>query len=156
MEKLSEAKQKLSHKLWITPCLLKSVKTRKRLCRAVVRSGFSSQKACAKYQINGNKVILLLEINKRKYHQSQCLSVRKDSGKMWKLNNSIISSKGKRLCLQEDCFDPIKSKLHKQSRSHVQYIQHLLCLDGTTISKQDFSPSPPCISSKKSFMLHDN
>ena len=40
-KKLSKAKQKVSHKPWITPCLLKSVKTKNRLYRALVRSGFS-------------------------------------------------------------------------------------------------------------------
>ena len=30
---------------------------------------------------------------------------------------------------------PYQINLHKQSRSHVQYIQHLLCLDWTTSSK---------------------
>jgi len=80
-----------------------------RLYRALVRSGFSSQKACAKYQMYGNKLTLLLEINKRNYCQSQCLSFRKDSAKMWKLINSINSSKEKRLCPPEKLFDPIKS-----------------------------------------------
>ena len=44
------AKQKLSHKPWITPCLLKSIKTKNRLYWALVRSGFSSQTAYAKYK----------------------------------------------------------------------------------------------------------
>jgi len=43
---------------------------------------------------------------------------------------------------------PHQIKLHKQSRSHVQYIQHLLCLSWTAISKQDSSPSSPYISRK--------
>jgi len=80
-----------------------------RLYRALVRSGFSSQKACAKYQMYGNKLTLLLEINKGNYYQSQYLSFRKDSAKMWKLINSLISSKEKLLCLPEKLFDPIKS-----------------------------------------------
>ena len=64
-KKLSKAKQKLSHKPLITPCLLKSIKTKNRLCRALVRSGFSSQKAHAKYKKYRNKVTHLLEIKKR-------------------------------------------------------------------------------------------
>jgi len=36
IKKLSNAKQKLSHKQWITPCLLKSIKTKNRLYRALV------------------------------------------------------------------------------------------------------------------------
>ena len=74
IKKLPNAKQKLSHKLWITPCLLKSIKTKNRLHRALVRSGFSSQKAHAKYKKYRNKVTHLFEINKRNYYQSQFLS----------------------------------------------------------------------------------
>ena len=66
INKLSKAKQKLSHKPWITPCLLKSIKTKNGLYRALVRSGFS-QKACAKYKKYTNKVTHLLEINKKIY-----------------------------------------------------------------------------------------
>jgi len=57
IKKLSKAKQKLSYKPWITPCLLKSIKTKNRLYRALVRSGFSSQKAYAKYKKYRNKGI---------------------------------------------------------------------------------------------------
>ena len=93
MKKLSKAKQKLSHKPWIAPCLLKSIKTKNRLYRALVRSGFSSQKAYAKYKKYRNKVTHFLEINKKSYYQSQFLSCWNNSGKMWKLINSLISSK---------------------------------------------------------------
>ena len=65
IKKLSKAKQKLSHKPWITPCLLRSINTKNRLYRALVRSSFSSQKAYAKHKKYRNKVTHLLEINKK-------------------------------------------------------------------------------------------
>ena len=144
IKKLSKAKQKLSHKPWITPCLLKSIKTKNRLYRALVHSGFSSQK----YKKYRNKVTHLLEINKKSYYQSQFLFCRNDSGIMWKLINSLISSKEKSSCPPRETIWPYQIKLHKQTRSHVQYIQHLLCLNWTAISKQDSSPNSPYISSK--------
>ena len=52
----------------------------------------------AKYKKYRNKVSHLLEINKKSYYQSQFLSCRNDSGKMWKLINSLISSKKKSSC----------------------------------------------------------
>ena len=110
-------------------------------------SGFSSQKAYAKYKKYRNKVTHLLEIHKKSYYQSQFLSCRNDSGKMWKLINSLISSKEKSSCPQRN-YLTYQIKLHMQSRSHVQYIQHLVCLNWTAISKQDSSPSSPYISSK--------
>ena len=70
-------------------------------------SGFSSQKAYAKYKKYRNKVTHLLEIHKKSYYQSQFLSCRNDSGKMWKLINSLISSKEKSSCPPEKLFDPI-------------------------------------------------
>ena len=54
----------------------------------------------------------------------------------------------KNLCGPRETIWPYQIKLHKQSRSHVQYIQHLLCLSWTAINKQNSSPSSPYISSK--------
>ena len=84
IKKLSKAKQKLSHKLWIKTKnrLYIELYTGYTIYRALVRSGFSSQKAYAKYKKYRNKVTHLLEINKKSYYQSQFLSCRNDSGKM--------------------------------------------------------------------------
>jgi len=79
MKKLSKAKQKLSHKPWITPCLLKSIKTKNRLYRALVSVVRRPMQSNKKYR---NKVTHLLDINKKNYYQSQFLSCRNDSGKM--------------------------------------------------------------------------
>ena len=81
IKKLSKAKQKLSHKPWITPCLLKSINTKNRLYRVLVHSGFSSQKAYAKYKKYRNKVTHLLEINKKSYYQSHSCLVEMILGK---------------------------------------------------------------------------
>jgi len=102
IKKLSKAKHILSHKPWITPCLLQSIKTKNKLYRALVRSGFSSQKAHAKYKKYRNKVTHLLEMSKRNYYQSQFLSCRNDSGKMWKLINTLTSSKENVRALQRN------------------------------------------------------
>jgi len=65
IKKLSKAKQKLSHKPWITPCFLKSINTKNRLYRALVRSGFSSQKAYAKYKSTGIKLLIYWKSTKK-------------------------------------------------------------------------------------------
>jgi len=43
------------------------------------------------------------------YCQSQFVSCRNDSGKMWKRINSSMNSKEERLCLAEKFVDPVKS-----------------------------------------------
>ena len=65
IKKLSKAKQKLSHKPWISPCLLKSINTKNRLYRALVRSGFSSQKAYAKYKKYKKKLLIYWKSTKQ-------------------------------------------------------------------------------------------
>ena len=74
IKKLSKAEQKLSHKPWITPCLHKTINTKNRLYRALVRSGFSSKNAYAKYKKYRNKVTHLLEsTNKAIISHNSCL-----------------------------------------------------------------------------------
>jgi len=160
IKKLSKAKQILSHKPWITPCLLKSIKTKNRLYRALVRSGFSSQKAYAKYKKYKNKVTHLLETNKKSYYQSQFLSCRNDSAKMWKLMNSLISSKEKRSCPPEKLFDPIKSNY----TSNPEVMSNIFNTYFVSIGQQLASKIPPPVhhtypvkvnGPKNSFVLHD-
>ena len=125
-----------------------------------MRSGYSSQIVCAKYQKYGNKVTHLLEINKRNYYQSQCLSFGNDSAKMWKLINCPISSKEKRLCPPEKLFDPIKSNY----TSNPEVMSNIFNTYFVSIGQQLASKIPPPAhhtypakvnSPKKSFVLHD-
>jgi len=55
-KKLSKARETLSHKPWITPDLFRSIKTKNGLYRVLVHSGFSRQKARAKYKIYNKKI----------------------------------------------------------------------------------------------------
>ena len=150
IKKLSKAKQKLSYKPWITPCLLKPIKTKNRLYRALVRSGFRSQKAYAKYKKYRNKgikqVIYWKSTKKAVISHNSCL-VEMILGKCGSSLIPLLVLKKKFVRPRETIW-PYQIKLHKQSRSHVQYIPHLLCLNWTAISKQDSSPSSPYISSK--------
>jgi len=60
----------LAHKPWITTGLLRSIKTKNNLYRALVRSRFKNQNAHEKYKKYRNKVTHLLEESKRNYYQS--------------------------------------------------------------------------------------
>ena len=123
-------------------------------------SGFSSQKAHTKHKKYRNKVTHLLEINKRNYYQSQFLRCRNDSGKMWKLNNSLISSKEKSLCPPEKLFGPIKSNC----TSNPEVMSNIFNTYFVSIGQQLASKIPPpvhhtypvkVIGPKNSFVLHD-
>ena len=149
IKKLPNAKQKLSHKLWITPCLLKSIKTKNRLHRALVRSGFSSQKANAKYKSTGIKLLIYWKSTKETIISHNFCLVEMILGKCGSSLIPLLVPKKKVRALQRNYLTlSNQTTVHKQSRSHVQYIQHLLCLNRTAISKQDSSPSSQYISSK--------
>ena len=110
-----------------------------RLYRALVRSGFSSQKAYAKYKKYRNEVTHLLEINKKSSYQSQFLSCQNDSGKMWKLINSLIISKEKSSYPPEKLFDPIKSNY----TSNPEVMSNILNTYFVSIGQQLASKIPP-------------
>jgi len=101
IKKLSKAKQNLSHKPWITPCLLNSIKTKNRPYRALVRSGSVVKRPIQSIKSTGIKLLIYWKSTK-KYYRLQFLSCRSDSGKMWKLTNSLISFKENVCALQRN------------------------------------------------------
>ena len=114
----------------------------------------------AKYKKYRNKVTHLLEISKKSYYQSQFLSCRNDSGKMWKLINSLISSKEKSSCPPEKLFDPIKSNY----TSNPEVMSNIFITYFVSIGQQLASKIPPPVhhtytvkvnGPKNSFALHD-
>jgi len=156
IKKLSKAKQKLSHKPWITPCFLKSIKTKNRLYSALVSV---VKRPMQSIKTTGIKLLIYWKSTK-KYYQSQFLSCRNDSWKMWKLINSLISSKQKRLCPPEKLFDPIKSNC----TSNPEDMSDLFNTYFVSIGQQLASKIPPPVhhtypvkvnGSKNSVVLHD-
>jgi len=85
----TKSKKRLAHKPWITTGLLRSIKTKNNLYRALVCSRFKNQNAHEKYKKYRNKVTHLLEESKRNYYQSQILSCGNVSKKMWNLINNL-------------------------------------------------------------------
>ena len=71
-------------------------------CSPVAMGAFGGLTSHAKYKKYRNKVTHLLEISKKSYYQSQFLSCRNDSGKMWKLINTLTSSKENVRALQRN------------------------------------------------------
>jgi len=108
VKQLTKSKKRLAHKPWITTGLLRSIKTKNNLYRALVRSRFKNQNAHEKYKKYRNKVTRLLEESKRSYYQSQTLSCGNDSKKMWNLINNLLGSKGKELSPPEKLFDTVR------------------------------------------------
>jgi len=105
-----------------------------------------------------NKVTYLLEINKRNYYLSQFLSCRNDSGKMWKLINSLTSSKSSQPL--KKLFDPIKSNYS----SNLEVMSNIFNTYFVSIGQQLASKIPPPVhhtypvkvnGRKNSFVLHD-
>jgi len=103
---------------------------------------------------------IALEINKKSYYQSQFLSCRNDSGKMWKLINFLISSKEKSSCLPEKLFDPIKSNY----TSNPEVMSNIFSTYFVSIGQQLASKIPSPVhhtypvkvnGPKNSFVLHD-
>ena len=103
---------------------------------------------------------IALEINKKSYYQSQFLSCRNDSGKMWKLINFLISSKEKSSCLPEKLFDPIKSNY----TSNPEVMSNIFNTYFVSIGQQLASKIPPPVhhtylvivnGPKNSFVLHN-
>ena len=105
VKQLTKSKKRLAHKPWITAGLLRSIKTKNNLYRALVRSRFKNQNAHEKYKYR-NKVTHLLEENKRNYYQSQISSCGNDSKKMWNFIN-LLGSKAKELSPAEKLFDTV-------------------------------------------------
>jgi len=67
VKQLTKSKKRLAHKPWITTGVLKSIKTKNSLYRALVHSRFKKQNAHEKYKKYIIKVIHLLEESKRNY-----------------------------------------------------------------------------------------
>jgi len=107
LKQLTKSKKQLAHKPWITTSLLKSIKNKNSLYRALVRSRFKNQNAHKKYENYRKKVTHFLEESKRNYYQSQFLSCENDSKKMWKLINNLLGSKAKELSPPEKLFDTV-------------------------------------------------
>ena len=114
VKQLTKSKKRLARKPWITTGLLRSIKTKNSLYRALVRSRFKNQNAHEKYKKYRNKVTHLLEESKRNYYQSQILSCGSDSKKMWNLINNLLGSKAKELSLPEKLFDTVNLTYYLQ------------------------------------------
>ena len=88
------------------------------------------------------------------------MSCRNDSGKMWKLTNSLISSKEKTSCPSEKLFDPIKSNYI----CNPEVMSNIFNTYLVSIGQQLASKLPPPVhhtypvkvnGPKNSFVLHD-